>query len=162
MRQISRRLGASRQLLVLALLACVPPVASGQGTRAQSPTDDAVDSLVVAHERAQWDALKAGNATEFGRLMDHDVVDVDASGMRRTSPGSTAAFVSGCKTASYAFSDVRVARHDATVIVTYKAAVDQVCFGQKAPSPLYVMTVYERRAVEWVPIAHSETPAAHW
>ncbi len=162
MRQVSRRLGHSRQLLVLALLVCVPPAASAQGAPGQSPAGDAIDSLVVARERAQWDALKAGNASEFGRLMDHDVVDVDASGMRRTSPGSTAAFVSGCKTASYAFSNVRVARHDATVIVTYKATVDQVCFGQKAPSPLYVMTVYERRAAEWVPIAHSETPSARW
>jgi hypothetical protein len=162
MRQISRRSGHVRQLLVLALLAGVPRMASAQSMRASNPTGDAIDSLVVAHERAQWDALKAGNAAEFGRLMDHDVVDVDASGSRRTSPGSTAAFVSGCKTASYAFADVRVARHDATVIVTYKATVDQLCFGQKAPSPLYVMTVYERRAGEWVPVAHSETPVAHW
>ena len=162
MRQISTRPWQCRQLLVLALLACVPPAASAQGARGPGPSGDAIDSLVVAHERAQWDALKAGNAAEFGRLMDHDVVDVDPSGSRRTSPGSTAAFVSGCKTASYALADFRVARHDATVIVTYKATVDQLCFGQKAPSPLYVMTVYERRAGEWVPIAHSETPVAHW
>jgi predicted transcriptional regulator len=148
--------------LLFAFLAGVPPSASAQAARGQGITGDAIDSLVVAHERAQWDALKAGNAAEFGRLMDHDVVDVDASGIRRTSPGSTAAFVSGCKTASYALADVRVARHDATVIITYKATVDQVCFGQKAPSPLYVMTVYERRVGDWVPIAHSETPAAHW
>jgi hypothetical protein len=162
MRQISRRPWHRRQLLVLALLVCVPLAASAQNARGDSPTGNAVDSLVVAHERAQWDALKAGNAPEFGRLMDHDVVDVDASGIRRTSPGSTAAFVGGCKTASYALADVRVARHDATVIVTYRATVDQICFGQKAPSPLYIMTVYERRAGEWVPIAHSETPVAHW
>jgi hypothetical protein len=120
------------------------------------------DSLLVQRERAQWDALKARDTTAFARLMGGDLVDIDVSGIKRTSPASTARYVLGCQTASYALSDVRIARVSGSAVVTYKATVEATCWGQKAPSPLYVMTVYNQRGDAWVPVAHSETPAAHW
>jgi hypothetical protein len=120
------------------------------------------DSVLLARERSQWQALQRQDTTAFGEMMGGGVVDVDLSGARRTSPSSVARFVTGCKTASFELTDFRVAHFSVTSVVTYKATVDQTCLGQKAPSPLYVMTVYEQREGSWLPVAHSETAAAHW
>jgi ketosteroid isomerase-like protein len=150
---------------VSALSLIVPATLCAQQTD-RPPTLDAAratqDSLLAQRERAQWEALKARDTTTFARLMGGDLVDIDLSGIKRTSPASTARYVLGCQTMSYALSDVRVAHFGATAIVTYKTTVDATCWGQKAPSPLYVMTVYSQRGDTWLPVAHSETPAAHW
>jgi ketosteroid isomerase-like protein len=125
-------------------------------------TERAQDSLLTRRERAQWEALKMRDTTTFARLMGGDVVDIDVSGIKRTSPASTARFVLGCQTMSFALTDFRVAHVSGTAIVSYKATVDATCWGQKAPSPLYVLTVYDQHGDSWLPVAHSETPAAHW
>jgi ketosteroid isomerase-like protein len=122
----------------------------------------AQDSLLTRRERAQWEALKMRDTTAFARLMGGDVVDIDVSGIKRTSPASTARYVLGCQTLSYALTDFRVAHVSATAVVSYKATVDATCWGQKAPSPLYVLTVYDQHGDSWLPVAHSDTPAVHW
>jgi hypothetical protein len=121
---------------------------------AVAPSDD---STLVARERAQWEALKTRDTVTFARLMGAGVVDVDQSGIRVTTPASTARYVIGCQTSDYHLSDFRVVRHDSVALVTYKAAVTQTCWGQRAPSSLNVLTVYVRRRGDWVVIAHSET-----
>jgi hypothetical protein len=140
-------------LLALALAAATSALS------AQRATDD---SLLVANERAIWEALKNRDTTAFGLLMGEGVVDVDVSGSRRTSLATMARYVLGCQTATYSLGDLRVVHEGVTAIVTSKVAVDQICWGQKAPSPVFVMTVYLRRADVWVPIAHSETPTARY
>jgi hypothetical protein len=144
-------------------------IGSASGLRAQQAGQQGkaepnlvVDSLLVQRERAQWDALKTRDTTAFAHLMGGDVVDIDVSGVKRTSPATTARYVQGCQTTSVALSEVRVARYATSAVVAYKATIEATCWGQKAPSPLYVMTVYEQRGSAWLPIAHSETPAAHW
>jgi hypothetical protein len=46
------------------------------------------------------------------------------------------------------------------VVLTYTSAGDQTCGGQKAPSPVYSMSVWQMRGGHWVGVAHSEVPAA--
>ena len=133
-----------------------------QRAAAEAPPLNAADSVLMARERSQWEALQRQDTTAFGGMMGGGVVDVDLSGAKRTSPSSVARYVTGCKTASFELADFRVAHFSVTSVVTYKATVDQTCWGQKAPSPVYVMTVYEQRAGSWLPVAHSETAAAHW
>ena len=143
----------------------VPAILCAQQTD-RPPTVDAAraaqDSLLTQRERAQWEALKGRDTTTFARLMGGGIVDIDLSGIKQTSPASTARYVLGCQTTSYGLSELRIAHFGGTAIVTYKATVEAICWGQKAPSPLYVMTVYNQRGDTWLPVAHSETPAAHW
>lgn len=120
------------------------------------------DSLLMHKERGQWEALRTRDTTAFARLMGDGVVNVDVSGVTRTSPASTARYVLGCETTSYRLTDVRIVHAGDAAVVTYSANVAATCWGHKAPSPLYVMTVYARRGANWLPIAHSETPAAPW
>jgi len=102
-----------------------------------------------------------GDTSGFQRAM-NDLVDVDPSGVRRTTRASVAKCVTQCTLASHTLTDFQVKRDSLVAVVTYKAVVDQTCWGQKALSPVNVMTVYESRASGWVPVAHSETAAAHW
>lgn len=133
------------------------PAAAGE-----SSAITGADSALVARERSQWEALERQDTTAFRAMLGDGIVDVDLSGAKRTSPSSVTRYVTGCKTASAALADFRVAHFSATSVVTYTATVDQTCWGQKAPSPLYVMSVYEQRGGAWVPVAHSETPKGHW
>jgi hypothetical protein len=147
------------------LVLSVPPRVFAQvadSHRASDAVRAVSDSLLTQRELAQWAALKKGDTTVFAHLMGGGVVDIDVSGIKRTSPASTARYVVGCQTASYALSGLRIAHVGATAILSYKATVDATCWGQKAPSPLYVLTVYSQDGDSWLPIAHSETPAAHW
>jgi hypothetical protein len=152
-------IGTLAVLLFLPLGLLAQPTSQRAATSVAGVTDD---SLLISRERAQWEALKRKDTTAFARLMGGDLVDVDLSGIKRTSPATTSRYVLGCETTSYALADVRVARYAATAVVTYKMTLEQMCWGQKGPSPLFVMTVYERRDGEWAPVAHSETAAAHW
>ena len=119
------------------------------------------DSSLVARERAMWKALQERDTLTFQRTMG-SLVDVDAVGIRRTNSASVARYVTQCKVVGHSLSDFQIARDSLTAVVTYKATVDETCWGQKGPSPLHVMTVYERASTGWIPVAHSETPAAHW
>jgi len=132
------------------------------GQQRQSEAGQAVDSLLAQRERAQWEALKTRDTTAFAQLMGGNVVDIDVSGVKRTSPSTTTRYVLGCQTSNFALSDLHVARYAGSAVVTYKAIIEATCWGQRAPSPLYVMTVYAQQGSAWIPIAHSETPAAHW
>src|SRR5215471_2103877 len=140
MTTIHRWRHAARRAVLLAL--SFSPVAALRASAQRAPDD----SLLVAKERAMWDALKTRDTVAFARLMGGGVVDIDASGARRTSPATTARFVTGCQTPSYTMSDVHVVHDGTLAIVTSKIVLDQTCWGQRAPSPLYVMTVYSRRA----------------
>jgi ketosteroid isomerase-like protein len=139
-------------LLILMTLTSVTSALSAQ----QAPDD----SVLVGRERAQWEALKARDTTAFARLLGPNLIDIDVTGVRRPTPATAARYVLGCQTATYALSDVHVLHDGSTAIVTSKVTLDQMCWGQRAPSPLFVMTVYTRHADGWEMLAHSETPAA--
>jgi hypothetical protein len=153
-----------KRLVVLCVAASVtlPVAVRAQVIRAAGADTHAQDSALVSRERAMWEALKTRDTTAFARLMGGDVVDVDVSGIKRTTPATTARYVLGCQTISYMLSEPRVVHTVMTATITYTATVEATCWGQKAPSPLYVMTVYMHQADGWLPVAHSETPVAHW
>jgi hypothetical protein len=147
-------------LLVAAIaLAAASMLPSARAAAQQGPGPEHDDSLLVRRERAQWTALEAQDTSTFARLMGGGVVDVDLSGIRRTTPASVAQFVTNCQTSGIALSGIHVVQGATTAVVTYRAALTQTCWGQRAPSSLFVMTVYERGADNWIPVAHAETPA---
>ena len=120
------------------------------------------DSSFVVREEAMWTALQQHDTAGFARAAGISAIDVDVSGTRRVSAASTTQYVERCQVASSALQNFRVVRDSVAVVVTYTATVDETCWGQKAPSPLYVLSVYERDHGGWRLLAHSETPAAHW
>ena len=108
---------------------------------AQASAPSSVDTLLVRRERATWKALHEQDTVAFAQGMGEGVVDADVSGVRRTTAASTAQFVKQCRVTMYALSGFRVFQDSLTAVVTYKADLEETCWGQKAPSPLYVMSV---------------------
>ncbi len=157
---------SARRLTVVLLIAVAGAFGTVMPARAQDPAPvpalSASDSAIAARDLRWWAALRANSADSALQALGAGVVDADLSGIWRATRQSIAAFVSGCRTAGADVSRLRVTHFTSTAVVSYRVAVDQTCWNQKAPSPLSVITVYERSGDEWVPVAHSETPAAVW
>jgi hypothetical protein len=136
-----------------ALLFAAAPAQCAQSPGEASGTFASIDAALVARERAYWDALQRQDASG---VWPAGLIDVDISGIHRTTAASISQFVMACKTASVALTGFSVAHYSMTAVVTYKATVDQTCYGQKAPDRISVMTVYENANASWVPVAHSE------
>ena len=145
----SRYLPVSALLLVLATAG---PVA------AQDATPFAP---VVAQERAVLDAFIKNDTAAFNRALGSDFVYVDARGPVRWELAKTGSMIMDCKTTQLSIDNPQTTRvGNDLVVLTYDSSGDQMCGGQKAPSPVHSMSVWQMRGGRWVGVAHSETPAA--
>jgi hypothetical protein len=147
--------------LLLSLVALAPRNVAAQGNSGKAPAMSAAEKQVVQNERAIWDALKNQDWTTFGRLVE-GVTTVDMNGV---NPGiQRAGLAEQLKTLvtnSYELSEFRARTVTPTVILlTYKIAVDQTFDGKHVPSPLYGMSLWQKKGAKWVPVAHSEANAA--
>jgi hypothetical protein len=145
----------SRHLPVAALLYIV---AAAGPAAAQDATPYAP---IVAQERAVLDAVVKNDTAAFNRALGSDFVYVDVRGPVRWELAKTTAMLMDCKTTSLSIDNPQTTRVGKDLVVlTYMSAGDQMCGGQKAPSPVYSMSVWQMRGGRWVVVAHSETPAA--
>ena len=130
---------------------------------AQAPKAAALspDTTVIAAERAIWELLKRQQWDAFDDAIAGETF-VESGGISIAKRGTSATALKGLVTKSYALEDatVRMVTPD-VAIVTYKLSVDQTFNGQRTPSPLYSMSVWQRKAGKWAPVAHAETPAAN-
>jgi Domain of unknown function (DUF4440) len=116
---------------------------------------------VVAQERAVLDAFIKNDTAAFNRALGSDFVYVDARGPVRWELAKTSAMIMDCKTTQLSIDNPQTTRvGNDLVVLTYSSSGDQTCGGQKAPSPVYSMSVWQMRGGRWVGVAHSEAPAA--
>jgi len=110
---------------------------------------------VIAAERAVWEALKKGDWPPFDRITAGQL-GFGPDGISTTKGGNLKQY-DGLVTTSYSLDSIqtRLLTPD-VVIVAYKATYDQTQNGQKAPSPVYMMSVWQRKGGKWVTVAHSE------
>ncbi len=116
-------------------------------------------STAFAHEQEVWNALKAGDVAAFEKLVNGTFTYIDRHGI----VGWTAENSKGigrCPMTSFATEDVHTQQPAAGIVVlSYKLNYEQTCEGVKEPSPLYIMSVWQRTASSWRLVAHSETAA---
>jgi len=146
------------------LLTLVPGVMSAQQPAPSTPGAKASPSMAVnaafAREQQVWDALKAADYAAFNKLVNGTFTYIDPKGIVGWNPGMTDQMKS-CSLASFSTEDVHTHQPAAGVVVlSYKATVDQTCNGVKSPSPIYVLSVWQRKGASWGLVAHSETSAA--
>jgi uncharacterized protein DUF4440 len=131
--------------------------------RAQAPKAAAApaDTSLVGAERAIWELLKRQQWNAFDDAIAGETL-VESGGISIAKRGTSATALRGLVTKSYTLEDatVRMVTPD-VAIVTYKASVDQTFNGQRTPSPFYMMSVWQRKAGKWSPVAHAETAAAN-
>jgi hypothetical protein len=145
----SRHLPVSALLLVLV-----------SGSVAAQDTS-AVFAPVVEMERAVMAALEKPDTAAFNRALGSDFVYVDPRGAVRWDRAKTTAVLMECPPGKWTVDNPVTTRVGSDLVVlTYMSSGDQTCGGQKMPSPVHSMSVWQLRGGKWVAVAHSETPAA--
>lgn len=150
-----------RQAAVTILLALVPCAAAAQTPAAAARRAKAADlNQVFAHEQQVWNALKANDIPAFNKLVDGPFTYLDANGFVAWRPEDSEAHLKGCVLNSFTTEEAQTQTPTPDIVIlSYKIDHDQVCNGVKAPSPLYVLSVWQRKGADWKLIAHSETTA---
>lgn len=146
--------------LATALLFSVVSVAAAQQKPAafesKAPPSMGV-SRAFAQEQLAWNAVQAGDVAAFNNLVHPPFTYVDATGITAWE-SATSARLKDCTTSDFNASGVRTQQPAAgVVILSYEATLNQVCKGVKSPSPIYVMSVWQREAGSWKLVAHSES-----
>lgn len=153
----------SRRAAVVALmtlgLAGNRAAAQGKSDAKTAPSADA--TAIIAQEKSILDALMKNDWPAFNKALGSNLVYVDAGGAMRWDLTKSAENLKGCTTTKVTMenSEATPAGND-ILVLTYKSSVDQMCNGKKATSPLFVMSVWQKRGGRWVAVAHSETPPA--
>lgn len=128
------------------------------GAQAQAGTARTSAGDVIAAERALWEQIKTNQWAPFDKAL-NGMTYVDTTGMTIYKSGNLKQF-EGIVTRSYSLDSIRTVTVTPDVVVlTYKASFDQTdAKGMKSRSPIYMMSVWQRKNGRWVPVAHSETP----
>lgn len=141
-----------------ASLLCGLGAVSSAGAQAQAGNARSSASEVIAAERALWEQIKANQWAPFDKAL-NGMTYVDTTGMTIYKSGNLKQF-EGIVTRSYSLDSIRTMTVTPDVVIlTYKASLDQTdAKGMKSRSPIYMMSVWQRKNGRWVPVAHSETP----
>ena len=144
-------------LLALALFLFAP------GAQGQSP---ALTNTLQQLEEQSWRAWKAQDPTFFQRFLSDDHVELGFFG-----PGTKADVVKGvaskvCEVKTYSVDHFKATSIDPnTALLTYHAAQDTHCGSTSVPSPVWVSSLYVRRAGRWLNAAYQQTqdlrPTSH-
>lgn len=150
----------STYLAAALLFAAVSAATAQQPAKAPAKAAPSIGvSRAFAHEQQVWDADRAGDVAKFNQLVAGPFTYIDDTGIMAWDFKTTER-IKDCTMTSFESSDVHTQQPAAgIVILSYKATHDQTCKGVKSPSPIYALSVWQRKGNSWKLIAHSETPA---
>jgi hypothetical protein len=119
-----------------------------------------LEGTLVTIEKSLWEAWKNKDAKPFEEHITKESVNITAMGIT----SGKAALIdeitnSDCDVKSYSLSDVKLHRlgKDAAML-TYKAAQDATCAGEKIPAEVLVSSTYVKEADAWRAASYQETP----
>ena len=146
--------------VAVALLFGVVSVAAAQQSR-PAPERKAAPSIGVSRafeqEQMAWHAVQQGDVAGFNRLVAPPFTYIDAAGITAWDD-ATSARLKDCTISDFQTADVHTQQPaSGVVILSYRATMNQVCKGVKSPSPIYVMSVWQRKGDSWKLVAHSES-----
>ncbi|MEP6738746.1 MAG: nuclear transport factor 2 family protein [Caldimonas sp.] len=141
---------------ILALLAAcaVLPAPAPTGSDAA-----ALQELLVGMERRSWEAWKSHDGAFFAAFLSDDHLDVNVAGRSDKATVVAGVLSPTCAVKSYAVSRFQLVAIDAnTALLTYRAEQDTICGGFVVPSPVWVSSLYARRAGTWLNVLFQQTP----
>ena len=150
--------------LALGLQLAATAGAAAQGADAKKPAaapSAAVSNSVVAQEQLIYDAIARKDTIAFNKAVGRDFVYVDETGAMRWSLAKTSTIFAECGLGTGWTIDHPMTTEVGSdlVVLTYSASANATCKGQRVPSPVNAMSVWQRRGGRWVAVAHSETAA---
>lgn len=148
-------------LALASLCLAAAPGAAQKGPAQQAKAARPADSVVVGLERSLFAAVEKKDFAEVNRVLGADMTYVDLNGAMVWERAKTAEYLKDCTTGPATMENVGTRRiGNDLIVVTSTVTAEQTCGGKKAPSPVHMMTVWQKRGASWVAVAHSETPAA--
>jgi hypothetical protein len=148
--------------IALQLAASHDGAAQAAGAQAPAKAPSASTSnAVVAQEQSVLDAIARSDTVAFNTALGRDFVYVDPNGAMRWELSKTSSNFPACALGTGWTLDRPTTTEVGSdlVVLTYSSSGNRVCDGKQAPSPVNVLSVWQRRAGRWVAVAHSETPA---
>jgi len=147
------------RLTASVLLMCAGTAAVLQGQQQAGAAKSTAEREVIAAERAIWEDIKNNQWASFDKTI-AGMTYVEPGGIVVWKPGTSEQF-NGIVTKSYSLDSVttRVLAPD-IVVLTYRASFEQTAQGKPQQSPVYMMSIWQRKGGKWTPVAHSETPSA--
>jgi len=125
-----------------------------------SPTteENSLGQQILSKERAELDALKAGDFTTFGNLIADEAVFVDALGT--ASKAEVLKHTQGFKLADYKIEDEKFLAVSAdTGMISYYITEKGASHGKEFTAHVYVSALWTKRANDWVCLFSQETAA---
>ena len=135
-------------------------VAADLASASPSPTTEqnSVGQQILSNERAELDALKAGDFTTFGNLIADEAVFVDALGT--ASKAEVLKHTEGFKLVDYKIEDEKYLPISAdTGMISYYVTEKGVSHGKEFTAHVYVSALWTKRANDWVCLFSQETAA---
>ncbi len=123
---------------------------------AHEPNHGSMEQQIVAKERAELDALKAGDLETFGNLTADDAVFIDDHGP--ANKAQVLKNVAGFKLLDYSIEDVKFIPISATAgLLTYKLNEKGNSHGKEFAAQVYVSSIWTKRRNNWVCTFSQET-----
>jgi hypothetical protein len=130
-------------------------------------------AMTAADSSATVSDVTAAMRKVYDGFVSRDTVGVGAAvpatGMLYVSPGGvmpvmppagTTAMVKACDVKSYAMDSVQTRiPAPGAVVLAFKLTIDETCGGQKSPSPVYVLSTWEKDGGQWRAVAFTAVPA---
>jgi hypothetical protein len=117
---------------------------------------------LVTLEKSAYAAWKSKDATFWDTFLSDKFVGWGTSGRLDKASAKKEYTGADCDIRSYSLSDERVSsRGKRAALITYKAAVDGTCGGQKIPANSWVAGVYVRDGGQWKAIFHAQDAAVN-
>ena len=148
-----RRTAAVVSACALAMLFVVAP---GATVSAQ----EELQSKLVTIEKKLWEGWKAKDAKVFEEHVTKDTVNINAQGITSGKAQIIKDITSSdCAVKSYSLTDFQVhpLGKDAALL-TYKAAQDATCMGEKIPDRVLVSSTYVNENGVWRAASYHESP----
>jgi len=143
-----------KMIVVILIAAGAFSFAFGQTKKA-----NAVETQIIALEKAGWEAWKnkdatwiRDNVTEEFLLVNSESVSTKAQVVKSTA--------TDCDVKSYSLDNFKFVVLDKdSVLLTYTAMQDGVCNGKPIPANVRASVVYVKRGSKWLEALYMETPA---
>jgi len=142
-----------------ALLVGPKATAADPSPASPAPTiaDNSLAQQILAKERAELDALKAGDFNAFGNLIADEAVFVDTFGP--ASKAEVLKHTEGFKLTDYKIEDEKFLPISAdTGLISYYVTEKGSSQGKEFTAHVYVSALWTKRANGWVCLFSQETP----
>jgi len=143
-------------IMILIIAVGVSSVAFGQ---TKTSKDSAVETQIIALEKAGWEAWKNKDASWFQVNQADDALSVHADGV--TNKAESIKDIPNCDVKSVSLDNFKFLMVDKnTALITFVGMQDAVCGGKTQPATVRASSVYVKRGGKWLNVFYTEIPAA--